>query len=178
MKDVIVAKKYALALFRLAQDKKQVDVIEKELLVVKEVFLKEKQLQTFLTSPKIGKDKKRDLIKKAFVNFSQMTMNTLFLLIDRHRVGYILPTIDSFIDISYENKGIARATVESVRALTEEEKQVLASTLAKKINKKTLEITNVVNDDLLGGLKIQIGNRIFDGSLRGKLNNLKRELIG
>jgi F-type H+-transporting ATPase subunit delta len=178
MKDHVVARKYALALFQLAQDKKQVDVVENELLVVKEVFSLEKGLQTFLTSPKIGKDKKREIIKNAFVNFSQMTLNTLYLLIDRHRVKYIIPTIDSFIDISYENKGIAKARVESVRALTEEESKVLASTFAKKLNKKTLQIENVVNDDLLGGIKIQIGNRIFDGSLRGKLDNLKRELIG
>jgi F-type H+-transporting ATPase subunit delta len=46
------------------------------------------------------------------------------------------------------------------------------------MNKVSLEIENVVNNDLLGGLKIQIGNRIFDGSLRGKLDGLKRELLG
>lgn len=86
--------------------------------------------------------------------------------------------IDAYIEMSYDQKGIATAKVESVRALTDEEKLAISSVFAKKMNKVSLEIENVVNNDLLGGLKIQIGNRIFDGSLRGKLDGLKRELLG
>jgi F-type H+-transporting ATPase subunit delta len=80
--------------------------------------------------------------------------------------------------MSYDRKGIATAKVESVRALTDEEKLAISNVFARRMKKTSLEIENIVNSDLLGGLKIQIGNRIFDGSLRGKLDGLKRELLG
>lgn len=80
------------------------------------------------------------------------------MLTDRHRVDSIIPMIDAYIEMSYDQKGIATAKVESVRALTDEEKLAISSVFAKKMNKVSLEIENVVNNDLLGGLKIQIGN--------------------
>lgn len=178
MKDTIVAHKYALALFQLAEANNLVDQIEEEVKVVKEIFSQDKQILSFLTSPKIGKDKKRELINEAYGEFNPFVINTLLLLLDRQRAQYILTVIDEFIQISYENKGIAKAHVESVRPLKDEEKEALVSVFAKKLNKKSLEIENTVNEELLGGLKIQIGNRIYDGSLRGKLDGLKRELIG
>lgn len=178
MRDTVVANKYALALFQLAEENNLVDQIEEQLKVVKEVFNQEKDFESFLTSPKIGKDTKRELIKDAFGELNPFILNTLLLLLDRQRVSYIMAVIDEFINISYESKGIAKAHVESVRPLKEEEKDALVSVLAKKFNKNTLEIENTVNEDLLGGIKIQIGNRIYDGSLRGKLDGLKRELIG
>ncbi|NCU16290.1 F0F1 ATP synthase subunit delta [Pallidibacillus pasinlerensis] len=178
MRDTVVANKYALALFQLAEENNLVDQIEEQLKVVKEVFNQEKDFESFLTSPKIGKDTKRELIKNAFGDLNPFILNTLLLLLDRQRVSYIMAVIDEFINISYESKGITKARVESVRPLKDEEKDALATVFAKKLDKNTLEIENTVNEDLLGGIKIQIGNRIYDGSLRGKLDGLKRELIG
>ncbi len=177
MSQTIIGSKYASALFQLAVEKNELDRIEKELKVLKQVLQSEKMLFPFLKSPRIEFEEKKKTLKKAFAGFSQYILNTLLLLTERHRTDHILPMIDAFTVLSNEHKGIAVAKVESVRALTEEEKSVISSVFAKKVNKKSLEIENVVNGDLLGGLKIQIGNRIFDGSLRGKLDDLKRELL-
>lgn len=178
MKDSVVANKYALALFQLAQEKNEVDRIENELHILKEIIHKNEALIVFLKSPNVGKDTKREFVKNTCKDFSQYIINLVLLLIDRHRIDYLGTIIDNFIAISYDEKGIAKAKVESVRPLKDSEIDAISTVFAKKVNKQTLEIENIVNDDLLGGIKVQIGNRIFDGSLRGKLNGLKRELIG
>ncbi|WP_033827517.1 F0F1 ATP synthase subunit delta [Bacillus andreraoultii] len=174
----VVATKYADALFQLAKEKNEVERIQSELQIVKEILRTNNEIITFLKSPRVKKEEKHASLRKAFNNFSPYVLNTLLLLTDRHRADSIIPTIDAFIAMSYDLKGIATAKIESVRTLTEEERAAISSVFAKKMNKTALEIENVVNSDLLGGLKIQIGNRIFDGSLRGKLNGLKRELLG
>ena len=178
MSNTIAGTKYAVALFQLAQEKSLVDQIESELLIIKEVFSSNNDILTFLKSPQVSNQEKHNALKKACADFSPYVLNTLLLLTDRHRVDSIIPMIDAYIEMSYDQKGIATAKVESVRALTDEEKLAISSVFAKKMNKVSLEIENVVNNDLLVGLKSQIGNRIFDGSLRGKLDGLKRELLG
>lgn len=75
-------------------------------------------------------------------------------------------------------KGIADAKVYTVRPLTEAEKEALSVSFAAKVGKKSLRIDNIVDTNLLGGIKLRIGNRIFDGSLRGKLERLERQLLG
>jgi F-type H+-transporting ATPase subunit delta len=68
--------------------------------------------------------------------------------------------------------------VYSTRPLTEAEQQALSATFAAKVGKQSLRIENIVDTNLLGGIKLRIGNRIFDGSLRGKLERLERQLLG
>lgn len=178
MKKTIVGNKYAMALFQLAIEKNETEKIENDLRVVKEVFETTSELYSLLNTPNISLGQKKKVISDSFSGLSEYVQNTLMMLIDRHRVEHILPMISAFIDLNYDRKGIAQATVESVRPLTEEEVAVLSSEFAKKVDKNKLEIVNVVNTDLLGGLKIRIKNRIFDGSLKGKLNRLERNLIG
>ena len=84
---------------------------------------------------------------------------------------------DEFIQLANDERGIAEAKVISTRALTETEHEALSSTFAAKVGKKSLRIENIVDSNLLGGIKVRIGNRIFDGSLRGKLERLEHQLL-
>ena len=96
---------------------------------------------------------------------------------DRGREGLIVQVADHFIELADSEKGIAEAIVTSVRPLTEEETKAISTTFAKKLGKKDLRIENKVDSNLLGGIKLRIGNRIYDGSLQGKLERLERQLL-
>jgi F-type H+-transporting ATPase subunit delta len=174
----IVAKRYALALFQIAQEQKILDQVGEELRVVKEVLFYNADIKAVLKSPKLSKDKKKEILGQAFASFNTYVLNTLLLMLDRHRQDEIIAVADEFIELVNDEKGIVEADVYSVRPLTEEEREVLSSTFAAKIDKKSLQIENIVDSDLLGGVKIRIGNRIYDGSLRGKLDRLERKLLG
>jgi len=99
------------------------------------------------------------------------------LLCDAHREEEMEAVAASFIELVNEERGIAEATVYSIRPLTASESEAISSAFAKKVGKTSLNIENVIDSNILGGVRVRIGNRIFDGSLQGKLNRLKRELI-
>lgn len=172
-----IAKRYATALFQLAKEQNLLDQLEAELRVVKEVLVGTDKLDAVLKSPKLTNEKKKEMLKGAFGTVHPFVLNTLMLLIDRHREDYIIDVADQFIELADDHKGIAEAKVYTIRPLTDEERQALSSTFAAKVGKKSLRINNIVDSNLLGGVKIRIGNRIFDGSLRGKLERLERKLL-
>lgn len=178
MGHLAVSKQYAAALFQLAVEKNAIDVIEEDLRTVREVFLSVPNLEKALLSPAISKEKKKEWLRTAFAHLSPYVVNTLQLLIDKRRMDIVISLIDHYIDLSFARKGIAPVIVESVRPLKPEEQEALSSVFAKRINKKALKIDNKINPDLLGGIRIQYGNRIYDGSLQGKLERLRRELAG
>jgi F-type H+-transporting ATPase subunit delta len=172
-----VAKRYALALFEIAKEHNQLEAIEEELRTVRAVFLENRELSALFENPKLTLAKKKSIIQEAFQTASPFVLNTLMIMTDRHRTGEITGLVEAYIELTNEARGIADATVYSVRPLTEDEKSALSSSFAKKVGKQSLRITNVTDEDLLGGIKVQIGTRIYDGSLQGKLTRLERELI-
>lgn len=172
-----VARRYALALFQLAKEKQLLDQLEAELRVVKEVTDKNPEIFTVLQSPKLSKADKKKLVDTAFSGSNPYVLNLLKLLIDRQRQKEIGAVAKEFFALVNEEKGVAEATVTSVRALTEDERKALSATFAAKVGKKSLKIENIIDSKLLGGLKVRIGNRIFDGSIQGKLERLERQLL-
>jgi F-type H+-transporting ATPase subunit delta len=174
----MVARRYALALFQLVKEQQLIDTVEEELRVVKEVFFVNEDLKAVLQSPKVSREKKKAILSTAFASVNPLVLNTLMLLVDRHRENEIIDVANEFSELANEERGIESANVYSVRPLTDEERTALSVSFAKRIGKKSLQIENIVESDLLGGIKIRIGNRIFDGSLRGKLERLERTLLG
>ncbi|MEW4225560.1 F0F1 ATP synthase subunit delta [Rossellomorea marisflavi] len=177
MSSSTVAKRYALALFQIAQEQLKLEAIEEELRAVKTVFTENKELNSLLENPKLTAVNKKTLIQESFAGVSAPVLNTLLLLTDRHREDQVVAVVDAFIYLSNEARGIADAIVYSVRPLSEDEKTAVSTSFAKKVGKQSLRIENVIDNNILGGLKIRIGNRIFDGTLAGKLNRLERELV-
>jgi F-type H+-transporting ATPase subunit delta len=174
----VVSKRYAVALFELATEQNKLDQIEQEMRVLKETFTANESLQQFLSHPKISSDKKKAMLQEAVGSkFTKESINTLFVLVDRGREEILSNMIDEFIVLANEKRGTAEAIVTSVRALSDDEKKSLSEVFAKKVGSHTLRITNVIDKDIIGGIKIQIGNRIFDGSVSGKLNRIQRQLV-
>lgn len=173
-----VGRRYAVALFQIAKEQNLLEQMENELRVIKEVFENNKELVVVLKSPRISKKQKKEILTNTFSSVNQYVLNTLMLLSDRHREDYIPEVADQFLKLIDEEKGVAEADVYTVRPLTDAEKDALSSAYAPKVGKKSLRINNIVDKDLLGGVKIRIGNCILDGSLRGKLDRLERELLG
>jgi F-type H+-transporting ATPase subunit delta len=74
--------------------------------------------------------------------------------------------------------GVEDAKVYSIRPLSEEERASVSSVFAKKVGKQALRIENIIDPSLIGGMRIQIGNQIYDSSISSKLERLQRQLIG
>ena len=177
MSNSMVAKRYALALFQIAKETSALGVIEEELRVVKEVVQYNPDLKVVLSSSKLSKEEKKEIIKASFTSVNVNVLNTLLILIDRHREDQIVEVANEFLELANNEMGIAEAKVYSTRELTDAEREGISSVFAKKVGKKSLKIENIVDSNLLGGIRLRIGNRIYDGSLRGKLDRLERKLL-
>lgn len=177
MSEAVVAKRYAEALFQLVDEKNIADKIGAELQVVKEVFVKDENLSDLLSHPRISAAQKNQLIDTAFGTFDKSVVNTLKLLVKRGRVENVIAVIDDYTALFNDKNGIGVATVYSVRPLTESEKINLATTLKIEFNKQTIEIDNKIDASLIGGVKIRVGNTIYDGSISNKLNRFRTNLL-
>ncbi|BDG49109.1 MULTISPECIES: F0F1 ATP synthase subunit delta [Parageobacillus] len=173
-----IAKRYALALFQIAVEKQLLERLEEEIRAVWQALAENDEFLSLLTYPKLSLEKKKALIKETFAAVSAPLRNTLLLLLERHRIDIVPELAQQFIDLVNEARGVAEATAYSARPLTEEEKRALSDVFAKKMGKATLRIENIVDPSLIGGVKLRIGNRIYDGSISGKLERIQRQLIG
>ncbi len=172
-----VAKRYAEALFQLGIEKAVLDQFREEMLTVKEVFQQNKELYTFLTHPRIRQEDKKKVVEVPFQGLHKDIVSTLNLLVERHRVETIPAIIDHFIQLVNDAKGIAEATVYSVRELTDKERSELEFSFAKRFNRSAINLHNIVDPKMIGGIKIRVGNTIYDGSISGKLRRLERNIV-
>ncbi|MFE4351102.1 F0F1 ATP synthase subunit delta [Peribacillus butanolivorans] len=178
MSDITVAKRYAVALFQIAKEQNLINQLEEELRIVNEVFTNDNELLSFLAHPKMTKDAKSALIANAFASLSSFVQNTVMLMVERHRTDEVTAMAQEFIELANEENSVADATVYTVRPLTESEMEAVSSSFAAKIGKRNLRITNITDTNILGGIKLQIGNRIYDGTISGKLGRLSKQLLG
>lgn len=177
MSEAVVAKRYADALFQLANEKNNVDTINEQLKVVKEVVDKEEQMLKFLNHPRITKEDKLTLIENVFGQFEQNLKNLLKLLVERNRINLVSTIIDDFDAYYNEANKIAAATVYSVRALSEDEQNKLETSFKEQLDKESVSINNIVDPSIIGGMRIRVGNTIYDGSISNKLNRLKQNIV-
>ncbi|GEN89560.1 F0F1 ATP synthase subunit delta [Oceanobacillus sp. FSL W8-0428] len=177
MSSAVVAKRYADALFRLGVEQQKLEQFAADLKVVKPVFQNDKKLAKFLTHPKIDNAKKKQLVVEAFQGLDKTVLNTLQLLVDRHRTSIIPTIIDEYISLVNDAKGMADATVYSTRSLSDEEKSQLERSFAVRLGKSAVQLNNIVDPSILGGVKIRVGNTIYDGTVKGKLNRISRSIV-
>ena len=178
MSQSVVAQRYAQALFELAQKNGQTGPIQVELLELKKVFQTNKELGQLLESPRLKSAKKKELLADLFKGANQFILNTLFLMLDKKRINEVINLVDEFTAFTNEAAGIAEAKVYSTRPLTADESHAISTAFAKKIGMQALRIENIIDPSLIGGIRLQIGNNIYDSSVSAKLERLKQDLIG
>lgn len=176
MSEAVVAKRYAEALFQIGTEKNTLQSLGNDLRIIRDVFTGNKEISMFLSHPRVSGETKKDMIDNALKGIDKYAVNTLKLMIDRDRTDIIPLLTDYFINLVNEENKVAEGKVYSVRELTKNEKSELEKSFAKRLNKKQIELTNIVDPSILGGVKIQIGNTIYDGTISGKLNRLKRNI--
>jgi len=172
----LVSKTYAKALFELAVEGQMVDQILAEYEFVKDSFDEFPEFLEIVKSPKIQVDEKIKILEETFgEKVSDTLINFFKILVDKKRSNVIRDVYDDFNVFVNEEKGLVVARVESVIPLEANEIEALEAKLSK-VTGKTVTIDNVINPDIMGGLVVKVGDKVVDGSLKHKLENLKHEL--
>lgn len=173
-RESVAAKRYAKALYEIAAQEGRTLEIENELKALTGTFQGDEEVQRFISSPKISEETKWEIISKALDGkLSKPVVSLTKLLVERGRIGLLPELLEGYIRISGESLGIANATVYSTYPLNEQEIEHVAAEFGTLVNKK-IRIENYVDQSLLGGLKVRIGDTLYDGSLAGKLERLEK----
>lgn len=171
--ETIVAKRYAKALFELAQEKNEVAEVEADLQALVSAIHNNSDLQKVLSHPNIDSSKKTTLLDALFQGkVLDDVLNTVGLLVDRRREGILQELLTDYIKIANEALGQAKAIVTTPLALSDSESQHIAASFSQLTGKK-IQVQQVINPSLLGGIQVRIGDRLYDGSLSGKLQRLQ-----
>lgn len=174
-KDLTAAKRYAKALYEAAKERHIVDQAIRDMRDASTV-LADPDLLLVLTHPRIEASSKAELLRSAFEGkVSDIVLNTLFVLLDRKRVGLIPAVYEQFVKIADEAMGRAEAVVFSPLALSAQEAAAIEVSFTA-LTGRTIHVSNIIDESLLGGFKVRIGDKVYDGSLSGKLKRLEKEL--
>jgi len=175
-RDTVVAKRYAKALFELASEQQVVAKVEAELKLVADTVEQDQEIQKFLALPNVEAEKKAALFKSAFGDhISALVLNMVELLISRRRHDLIAAVCSAYTTIAEEMLGQANATVFSAKPLSEKELAEIAAQFGQ-LTGKTIIAQQLLEPELLGGVKVRIGDRLYDGSLAGKLDRLQKSI--
>jgi F-type H+-transporting ATPase subunit delta len=173
-----VAKRYAAALFELALSKQSLQEVGQDLKAINTAISSNEELVSVLNAPKIPTARKKEIVAQIFASANADVLNTVLLLLDKKRVTEIAGVEAAFQKLAADAQGYADATVYSTRELTDAEKEEVSSAFGKLVGKSKLNITNVIDASLIGGVRVQIGNYTYDSTIAAKLEGLKKVLVG
>jgi len=168
---------YANALADIAMAQGAADPAMQQLLGFGALYVESVELRNFLASPAVNAAAKHRVIEKllARVGGSKIVRNFLFVVVD-HQHTHVLPEmIAAFQDVIRERQGIMEAQISSAVELNAAQKAKMASTL-ERLTGKRVEARFSLEPGLLGGAVVRVGDTVYDGSLRSRLNKLRARL--
>jgi len=175
MKSTKSASRYAKALLELAIEQQKLESIESNMSRILEAAKETNEFQVFLDSPIINLDKKVAVLNSLFGEFEPLTLSFLALITKNGRERLITEIAQSYISQVKEFKGIIPISITSARKLDEATK----ATILAKINASvtgTLEITELIDESLIGGFIVTMGDKQIDASVVSQLARMKQEL--
>lgn len=170
----LVAKRYGKALFEVAQKHGLLQEVGADLQLILD-SLASSDISKWLSHPATSTERKKAILENSFAEIQSLTKNFLFLLVDEKRENELTKITAEYKKLALEATGMAEAVVTTAYPMTSSEKAELVTTFAEIIGKK-LVIDERVDSDILGGVIVQVGDRLYDGSLKTKLLRFQERL--
>jgi F-type H+-transporting ATPase subunit delta len=172
-----VARRYARAIFELAQEKGVVDQIGRELELVASLFETNREFRAVMNDVLIAPQVKREMLNKLLLGkVSDLTMNFLNVVVRKRREAYLPQMYRAYQDLANEALGIVEVEVRSAVQLPEETVRNLEAKLVSRLGKRVKFQTQVA-PELIGGLVVRVGDLLMDGSVKTRLARMHDRLI-
>lgn len=171
-----VAKSYALALYELGVEAKALEQIEDDLGNVVRLT-HESGLDQFLLHPLIPNSEKTGLLDQVFSQMHPYLLNMLKFLVERSRTRLLDFIYDAYLSLRQEKDRVLRVTVFTPFDLA---KDTLHQEIAARLTQLTamnVKLDQRIDSTMLGGLRLQIGDKILDGSIEAQLDRLQEEIL-
>ena len=174
MSESRAAIRYAKAILDLAVENKATDTVEKDMRSIVGTISESKELKDMLASPVISGSAKKDVLGKVFSGSHAISEGLISMLVDNKRISILNEVALKYIILNEKLKGKDVAYVTTAVPMTAElEKKVLKQVTSLTGNQVTIE--NKIDESIIGGFVLRVGDLQYDASIANKLNNLKRE---
>ena len=172
----LIGRKYAQALFTVAIEKNQVEEIFSDFTMVIDLLRSEKDLMNLMLTPSLNSEEKKGILSRVFKSISnKYVKNYLMILVDKSRFENIMEIYGAFRAMTNEHNNLVEAHVLTVVPLDEETRASLENKLAKRFNKKVV-LENIIDESLLGGAVVYVGDQVIDGSIKNQLSQMKTQM--
>lgn len=171
----MIASRYALALFEVCEETNSFDEIYSDIENVCTVLLENENLNGVLKSPIINREEKKNLLLKVFTDINKTTKNFLQILIDKQRINVLSEIKIHFKKLINEKLNIIEGTAITAVKMSDEEINKLQEKLSNKYS-KNVTLTNIVDETVIGGVLVRLGNEEIDGTVKANLAKLKDNL--
>jgi len=168
------ARRYAKAVFELAQQEGQLEQWGRRLAGMRELFA-DPEVAAVLKNPTIATERREAVVATAPQLIDEEASNLARLLIESNRIDEAAAIEEEFQRLTDEAAGRVRATVTTAIELGARDRERVAGELSKQL-KKDVRVTVMVDPRIIGGMRLQYGDRIVDGSVAARLEQLRRRL--
>ncbi|WP_299127106.1 ATP synthase F1 subunit delta [uncultured Winogradskyella sp.] len=166
--------RYAKAVLSLARDHKSAEAVNSDMKLITSTIRQSEDLNQMLQSPVVRSSDKKAVLTSVFKNANVVTTNLVDTLISNKRLSLLGDVATSYTQLYDQMRGTQVATVTTVVPLTAELKtKVLAK--VKELTGKEVEVENIIDENILGGFILRVGDIQYNASIANKLDKLKRE---
>ena len=174
MAGVRAAIRYAKAVLSLATDQNSADAVNIDMKQIASAIAENEDLDNMLQSPVVKSSAKKGVLLEVFKNSNTITTNLIDTLITNKRLPLLADVASSYNRLFDESKGTQVAQVTTAVPLTEDLRvKVLAK--VKELTGKDVAVESIIDESIIGGFVLRVGDIQYNASIANKLNKLKRE---
>lgn len=165
------SKEYGVALYDLCKEENITEEVLEELLSIDAVIKENKEYKNLLDTPAIPLKDRLSIIDEAFSSCSLYVINFIKLLAENKKFYKFSSVVSKFNELYYEEKNIERVEAITCVPLSDEQTIKLKEKIEKIIS-KNVNITNKVDESIIGGVILKLNNKMYDGSIRKSLDEI------
>jgi F-type H+-transporting ATPase subunit delta len=175
MKSSKVASRYAKSLLEIAIEQKNIDSVLGDMMFLLEINNQSKDLELLIQSPIVKADKKIEIFEKIFEQFEEVSKSFVRLITKNGRENLLPEIATSFDALVKEHKGIVPVTLISAKKLDDQTKKSILDKVSSSVE-GTIEVNEILDESLIGGFVVRMGDTQIDASISSQFNNLKQRL--
>lgn len=168
--------RYAKSIFKLAIERNELEEVSKDMHLLNDTIVKNRELENLLSSPIIKSDKKGVILNEIFENKLGKTTTAFLNLLIKKRREMVIPQIArQFVLLYLENNNIEEAVVITPFKMDDSFRKKVVDLVLKHSTNETVELEERIDPDLIGGFVLRFGDKQFDGSVLREIENLRTE---
>ena len=171
-----ISSRYGLALYSLALDNNKVIEWQQEVKELSRIFKENADFIMILGSSFIPVNERQEIVKNTLKGVDDNIIALIFVVIGNDRVNHLLDIFESFNSYCNEYRGVSEGLLYSTLKLDQKVITQIESKISK-IEHQKVELKNVIDPTLIGGVKVVVHDRIYDGSIKHHIENMKKDLM-